>query len=284
MVFNMLHVDFYKKISSMLIFLALLVIPTVWADEQWLDLQTEASPGEMIVGSVKHQSLQVTANNQVLPISPKGYFVFGLGRDVKGTFLVYATDLKTLETQRYVISIKPRVYKEQFISFGHRPKKDAKPNEEVTRRIEEEAALVKKARSDFSAYEHFADNFIWPVKGPITGVYGSRRIHDGVPKMPHSGLDIAAPTGTPIKAPTSGLIRLTHKNMLLSGGTVVLDHGYGIFSTFIHMHKISVKDGQWVNQGDKIGTVGATGRATGPHLHWALNWYEERLDPHLLLK
>src|SRR5690606_29591219 len=126
-------------------------------------------------------------------------------------------------------------------------------------------------------------NFSWPVIGPISGVYGSQRIYNNIPGSSHNGVDIAMPVGTPVYAPAGGKITLVHNDMFLSGGTLILDHGQGLSSTFIHLSKILVKEGDLITQGQKIALVGKTGRATGPHLHWAMNWFTERLDPQLIV-
>ena len=120
--------------------------------------------------------------------------------------------------------------------------------------------------------------------GPISGVYGSQRVYNGVPGTPHYGIDVAVPTGTAIVAPASGQIIMVHDNMFYSGGTIMLDHGHGVSSSFLHLSKTSVEVGDWVEQGDPIGEVGATGRVTGPHLDWRMNWGDSRIDPELLLR
>ena len=117
----------------------------------------------------------------------------------------------------------------------------------------------------------------------MTGVYGSQRVYNGVPKSPHYGVDIASPTGTPVIAPAPGNISLVEPNLYYSGGTLILDHGHGLSSTFIHLSAVSVELGQRVEQGEKIGEIGATGRATGPHLDWRMNWFKVRVDPQLLM-
>ena len=123
-----------------------------------------------------------------------------------------------------------------------------------------------------------------PSKGRISGVYGSQRILNGEPKNPHFGLDIANKRGTPVLAPADGVVLLTHKDMFFSGGTIVLDHGFGITSSYIHLNSIDITEGEKVKQGQKIATIGSTGRSTGPHLDWRLNWFGQRLDPALLIK
>jgi murein DD-endopeptidase MepM/ murein hydrolase activator NlpD len=154
----------------------------------------------------------------------------------------------------------------------------------VLERIRREGRLVRQARADNDPREDFLQGFIKPLEGPITGVYGSQRVYNGVPKNPHYGLDIARPTGTVVVAPAPGIVKLVHDDMYYSGGTLVLDHGYGLSSSFIHLSGALVKEGQRVEAGDAIAKVGATGRATGPHLDWRVNWFNVRLDPALVLK
>jgi murein DD-endopeptidase MepM/ murein hydrolase activator NlpD len=151
-------------------------------------------------------------------------------------------------------------------------------------RIHRESASIKEARAKDDARTDFLKGFIWPAKGRITGVYGSQRILNGEPRRPHYGLDIAAPVGTLVVAPASGIVTLTTPNMFYSGGTLILDHGHGLSSTFIHLHRILVKEGQYVRQGDVIAEIGATGRVTGAHLDWRINLFKRRLDPQLILK
>ena len=129
----------------------------------------------------------------------------------------------------------------------------------------------------------FAEVFQWPLIGPISGVYGSQRFYNGVAGSPHFGVDIARPTGSQVSAPASGVVTLVHPDMFYSGGTLIIDHGHGISSTFIHLSEILVKEGDAIHQGQVIAKVGQTGRATGPHLDWRMNWFEERLDPQLLM-
>ncbi|MDP7546581.1 MAG: M23 family metallopeptidase, partial [Alphaproteobacteria bacterium] len=125
--------------------------------------------------------------------------------------------------------------------------------------------------------------FLWPLRGRISGVYGSQRILNGQPRRPHFGLDIAAKRGSPVHASTDGMVALAESDLYYTGGTVMLDHGHGLTSVYSHMQSVTVKAGQLVRQGEQIGTLGTTGRATGPHLDWRLNWFKQRLDPALLV-
>ena len=151
-------------------------------------------------------------------------------------------------------------------------------------RIKNDNRIVALARKRNDARTDFDKGFIWPVKGRITGVYGSQRVFNGVPKRPHFGIDIAAPTGTKVLAPAGGIVTLAEDDLYYSGGTLIIDHGHGLSSTFIHLHKNLVKVGDRVEQGDAVAEVGATGRVTGPHLDWRMNWFKHRIDPELLVK
>jgi murein DD-endopeptidase MepM/ murein hydrolase activator NlpD len=156
------------------------------------------------------------------------------------------------------------------------------PPPDIAARIQREQAEVAAARDRDDAREDFAHGFIWPVTGRISGRFGNQRIYNGDPKAPHSGMDIAVPQGTPVKAPADGIITFAKPDLYLTGGTVLLDHGFGLSSNFLHLSEIDVKVGQHVHQGEVIGLAGMTGRATGPHVHWGFNWFGVRLDPLLL--
>ena len=143
--------------------------------------------------------------------------------------------------------------------------------------------MVATARQHRDNQAYYSQGFAWPAKGRISGVYGSQRVLNGEPRRPHFGLDIAAPEGTNVFAPADGLITLTHPDMYFSGGTIILDHGQGLSSTFLHLSKILVEAGTFVKQGDLIARIGATGRASGPHLDWRMNWLDRRVDPQPLM-
>ncbi len=155
--------------------------------------------------------------------------------------------------------------------------------QEVQDRIWQDVVQIRKGRGVESQRTDFTEAFLWPVDGIVTGVFGSQRILNGTPKSPHSGLDIAGDTGTPVLAPAGGVVTLWHPDMYFTGGTLIVDHGHGITSTFIHLSDTLVAEGDVVTQGQAIAKVGATGRATGPHLHWSMNWGKVRIDPQLLL-
>ncbi len=166
------------------------------------------------------------------------------------------------------------------------PQATVTPPPEQLERIRREAALVADARAPSierpELIEKVLAGFVWPAQGPISGVYGSQRFYNGEPRNPHYGVDVAVPKGTPVHAPAAGVVTLAEPDLYFSGGTVILDHGYRLSSTFLHMSEVSVQVGDELQAGDLIGAVGSTGRATGPHLDWRMNWRQERIDPQLL--
>ncbi len=163
-------------------------------------------------------------------------------------------------------------------------KKHVSPDAQTLKRIREDIAKAKAARRLFLRQPKgwLQRPFVWPTGGIVSGVYGSQRILNGQPRRPHFGVDIAAPRGTPVYAPAAGRVTLA-ENMVLSGNTLMIDHGYGLRSTFMHLSRLLVKAGDVVRKGQKVAEVGATGRATGPHLHWGMSWFNVRLDPALFV-
>jgi murein DD-endopeptidase MepM/ murein hydrolase activator NlpD len=240
----------------------------------------ELTQGSLVRGKIAPQSL-VKLNGDILKISPNGEFAFGFGRDAT---LAHELRWQLPNTNEWVyktLILTKRTYKLDKIEGV--AQKYVSPPESVLARIRQDNSAIAAARRSFTDSLAFTEDFILPAQGRISGVYGSQRIFNGEPKRPHFGLDIANKTGTPIIAPASGIVRLTHNDMYYSGGTLILDHGYGISSTFIHLSKIHVTEGQQIKQGEIIAEIGATGRVTGPHLDWRINWFKERLDPALLV-
>lgn len=234
--------------------------------------------GGMVVGRVAPVA-RVTLAGKPVEVGRDGYFVLGLGRDAPPEIELTVTDPLGQRSLRF--EVDQRQYQVQRIEGV--PQRTVTPPPEVVERIRHEQELVDRARARISPRRDFLDGFTRPLEGPITGVYGSARIYNGVPRNPHYGLDIAAPTGTLVRAPASGVVRLVHPDMYFSGGTLILDHGHGLSSTFIHLSEILVEEGAEVARGNPIARVGATGRATGPHLDWRMNWRDVRIDPDLVL-
>lgn len=234
--------------------------------------------GAMVIGRAEPGET-VKYNGQTLTQSAQGDFVFGLGRNAPAVvqLQVYAAD-GSQKTLSYTVAQREyAIQKIEGVASKH-----VTPPQSVTERISREASAVRKARELNAKRTDFLTAFIWPAKGPITGVYGSQRVYNGVPKNPHYGVDIAGPVGTQVIAPAAGVVTFVSDDLYYSGGTLIIDHGHGISSTFIHLSKVEVALGQRVLQGELIARMGASGRATGPHLDWRMNWFNERIDPQLL--
>jgi len=235
--------------------------------------------GHFIIGKTDPES-KVKIDKRQVKVSKNGYFAFGLARDRK--YDVVITIEKNGVKEKITKRVQKRKYNIQRID-GLEEKK-VTPPEEVYERIKKENKLISKARTIESSLDFFTDKFIIPVDNAvITGVYGSQRILNGKPKWPHYGLDFAQKEGTPVKAMLNGIVTLAEADLFYTGGTLIFDHGHGISTLYMHMNEIFVKKGQKVKQGDIIGTVGSTGRATGPHLDVRLNWFDIRLDPATVL-
>lgn len=235
--------------------------------------------GGLLFGQVAPGS-QVEFMSREVRVDDQGRFVIGVGRDTPANVVLTVTD-NSGQQKTFEYSVKQRDYVTQRIEGVEQ--KYVAPPPEVSERIREEAAKVWHARQTNTDKADFMLGFTWPLIGPITGVYGSQRIYNGVPKRPHYGLDIAGPVGATVTAPAPGVITLAHNDMYFSGGTLIIDHGQGVSSTFIHLSRLLVKEGDEVERGEPVAEVGAGGRATGPHLDWRINWFDERLDPALLL-
>jgi len=231
--------------------------------------------GHFIIGKTDSNS-KIIIDKKQIRVSKDGYFAFGIGRDRK--YDVVITIEKNGIKEKIIKKVKKRKYNIQRID-GLEEKK-VTPPEEVYERIKNENILIAKARAVDTGLDFFKDKFIMPVDNAIiTGVYGSQRILNGKPRWPHYGLDFAQKEGAPIKAMIDGTVTLAEPDLYYTGGTLIFDHGHGISTLYMHMQKILVKKGQKVKQGEIIGTVGSTGRATGAHLDIRLNWFNVRLDP-----
>lgn len=222
---------------------------------------------------------QLRFQRRTLLQAGQGLFVIGFNRDdAAQQQLVLRRADGTEKTLPFSIAV--RQYDVQRVNGV--PARTVNPDPRDMARIGQETAQVAQAREAQLAQAFFRNGLQWPVKGPVSGVYGSQRIFNGEPRSPHFGVDLAVPAGTLIVAPADGLVRLAEKDLFFSGGTIILDHGMGINTGYLHMSKLLVKSGDAVKQGQPLGRVGASGRATGPHLCWRLSWYQSRLDPQLL--
>lgn len=253
--------------------------------DQHIVFPRSVSQGAMVIGKVPLGS-EVRFGSRLLRLSPDGSVVFGVGRDEKGplTLAILKRD-GSKETVR--IPVTARDWPIERITGV--PPATVNPPPAIAARIQREQARVVAVRTRDDARTDFTQAFIWPVRGRISGRFGSQRIYmladgSGTPKSAHSGMDIAAAQGTPVKAPAAGIVTFAESGLYLTGGTMVIDHGHGISSNFLHLSRIDAKVGDRVQQGQIVAAVGATGRATGPHLHWGMNWFDVRIDPLLLLE
>jgi murein DD-endopeptidase MepM/ murein hydrolase activator NlpD len=245
-----------------------------------LEFNAPVQQGAILVGQVTPGSVVEYAKRSVA-VSADGFFVIGLGRDERSPITVSVHEPGASEADVHTFAVAQREYRIQKIEGV--PQSTVTPNPDQVARAKREGALVWAARDQSSNLQAYRSQFQWPLTGRITGVYGSQRVYNGVPKRPHYGVDIARPTGTPVVAPAGGIVRLVHDDMFYSGGTLIIDHGQGLSSSFIHLSRILVEEGQEVAQGDEIALVGSTGRSTGPHLDWRMNWFDKRVDPTLLV-
>ena len=276
----------FNYIKLILIFLLLKISPCfatnnliININDTKIILEGNFVQGGLVIGKV-NKDLDVKFKEKVLRKTSDGSFVIGFGRDHPKEANLYF-----FINQNWILKkldIKQRKYKTQVINGLE--KKMVTPPKSFWDRIKKENKVIKEVRSLDSDVDFIFQKFDWPTKGIISGVFGSQRILNGKPKRPHYGVDIAAPEGTDILAPTEAIVRMAEKDLYYTGGTVMLDHGHGVTSVYSHLSSINVKVGDKINKDQKIGEVGSTGRSTGPHLDWRINWFSERLDPALFIK
>ena len=234
--------------------------------------------GHYIIG-ITDPSAKIIIDKKNVKVSSDGYFVFGIDRDRKFDLII--TKITNGKKEKIVKKILKRKYNIQKIDGLEESK--VTPPESVYKRIREENNKIGEARAINSDLSFFKNQFIMPVKGIISGVYGSQRILNGKPRWPHYGIDIAAKKGTLIKSSGSGVVTMAEDDLYYTGGTIIMDHGHGISTIYSHLETVMVSIGDKINKGDIIGTVGSTGRSTGPHLDFRLNWFQTRLDPMSIL-
>ena len=245
-----------------------------------VDLDGEPVQGGLIFGKTE-PGASVHLDETEVMVSADGSFVIGFGRDETGSRNLRVRE-PSGETESIPLTIVLREY--QIERVDGLPPRTVTPDPEAAERIQQEYAMVSNARARRDQKAWYEDGFSWPASGRISGVYGSQRVLNGEPRRPHFGLDIAAPSGSPVYAPADGIITMAHPDMYFSGGTLILDHGQGLSSSFLHLSKILVEAGTTVKKGDLIAEIGSTGRASGPHLDWRMNWLDRRVDPQLLFE
>ena len=261
--------------------LPLLLSATAWAD--CVKLSGEARQGALLWGRAGPQWQQAWLDGEALNIV-QGIVVLGFGRDDRGRDDSGSAELRFATGDRecvQTLNIQRREYPLSRVDGV--PPRTVQPGPEHRQRILRERELVRRAKANSGRRVDFAGGFQWPLTGPISGVYGSRRIYNGVPGNPHYGVDVARPLGTPVGAPAAGVVVLAEPDLFYSGGTVIIDHGSEVSSSLLHLSEVSVAVGAQVAPGDIIGRLGATGRATGPHLDWRMSWRKRRVDPQLLV-
>jgi murein DD-endopeptidase MepM/ murein hydrolase activator NlpD len=244
-------------------------------------LEGNLTPGGLAYARVS-PGTSVALDGAPLDVLDDGLVLFGLGRDARPSFTL---ELAGATTCKREVRIAPRQYRIQRVEGV--PQRTVTPDPADLERIARERELVRAAKARLIDRQDLlaaaVSGFQWPALGPISGVYGSQRVYNGKPGSPHYGVDVAVPTGTPVVAPAPGVVTLAEPDLFYSGGTVILDHGFKLSSSFLHMSEVNVTVGQVLEAGDVLGAVGATGRATGPHLDWRMSWRNERIDPQLLV-
>ena len=255
---------------KLLLILAIIFSTNVYA----VEFKGKFFQGHFIIGQTQPGS-KIIIGKKEIKVSKKGYFVFGIDRDRKFDILI--TNISDGKKEKIIKKVFKRKYKIQKIDGL--PEDKVTPPEEVYKRIKKENNAIGQARAINSNLNYFKNKFIMPLDGIITGVYGSQRILNGKPKWPHYGIDIAAKQGTHIISSGNGIVTMAEDDLYYTGGTIIMDHGHGISTIYSHLENVLVSVGDKINQGDTIGTVGSTGRSTGPHLDFRINWFQTRLDP-----
>tara|TARA_B100000131_G_scaffold153658_1_gene149032 strand:- start:147 stop:953 length:807 start_codon:yes stop_codon:yes gene_type:complete len=264
------------KIITRLFFLIILLASS---QSNAVEFKGKFLQGHYIIG-ITDPSAKIIIDKKNVKVSQDGYFVFGIDRDRK--FDVTITKIIDGKKEKIIKKVLKRKYNIQRIDGLEESK--VTPPESVYKRIREENNKIGEARAINSDLPFFKNQFIMPVEGIISGVYGSQRILNGKPKWPHYGIDIAAKKGTKIKSSATGIVTMAEDDLYYTGGTVIMDHGHGISTIYSHLESLNVKVGDEILQGDIIGTVGSTGRSTGPHLDFRVNWFQTRLDPMSVLE
>jgi Peptidase family M23 len=235
--------------------------------------------GGLALGLVPIGTKRLVIDGRDVPFAPDRRFLVGFGRDFGATSLITAflANGDSVTDKVQVIPTQWRI--ENLKTVARYPQ----PSAEFQSRRPDELAQINAARRIRPSSEGWRMRFVWPVRGRISGVFGSQRIYAGEPGAPHNGTDIAGPTGASVYAPADGVVTLSAASpFTLEGNLLIIDHGMGLDSAFLHLSRIEVKKGDRVVQGQRIGAIGATGRASGPHLHWGMKWNDERIDPQQL--
>lgn len=250
---------------------------SAFADEN-ISFTGNFTQGGLVLGNTLPGS-KIKLSGSDVAVTKDGEFIIGFGRDAGPHAKLEIISNGGGQTR--MLEITAREYDIQKIDGL--PARKVTPKPEDIARIKNDNQKIGKVRTTINQLTYYLSGFEWPVSGPISGVYGSQRILNGNPRNPHNGVDIAAPKGSVIKSPANGIVALVHQDMFYTGKTMMINHGLGLSTVYAHMDSISVREGEVVKKGTPIGTVGATGRVTGPHLHWGMTWKSTHLDPQLVV-
>lgn len=242
-------------------------------------LEGQAIQGGLMLGNVPTGTTRLTLNATPVRFASDGRFVLAFDRDAPATATLVA-ERRDGSRVTQAIAVAPRAWRIERLNSLPRI---SQPSAEFQRRRAPELAQINAARAKDTGAQGWRQQFLWPVTGRLSGLFGAQRVYRGEPGSYHSGVDVARPTGTPLMAPADGVVVLaTPGEFTLEGRLLMIDHGMGLNSAFLHMDRIDVREGDTVRRGQQLGTVGATGRATGPHMHWGMKWGDARIDPLLL--
>ena len=259
-----------------ILFWLILFIPFNLFAQDFPDIFGCFCEGGIITGRVESKDQVITIDDKRIRVSEDGDFIFAFGRKFKESITISVNGIN----KKY--EIKDKKYKKEIIRGL--PSRKVEPNKEDIKKIKSDQKKIKLVKRVGETKKLFDKTFLIPVDGRISGVYGSQRILNSKPRSTHKGIDIAAPKGTKIYAPSTGRITLIEEDMFFTGKTVIVDHGMGLISIFAHLNSIYIRPGQFVEKGMEIGEVGMSGRATGPHLHWGVYLENTSVDPMALLE
>lgn len=240
-------------------------------------LRGSAEQGGAMTGRAPGGTRTLTLDGAAVPVADDGRFLIAFDRDAAADARLVATLSDGRRVER-TLAVAPGKWRIEHVNTPWRG--SASSNAEFQRRRPAELEQIAAARRVAAVSDGWRQPFIWPVTGRFSGFFGSQRVYQGKPGSYHSGTDVAVPAGTPFVAPADGVVTLAASTpFTLEGHLLIVDHGMGLSSAFLHCQRLDVKVGDRVSQGQRLGTVGATGRATGPHMHWGLRWRDARLDP-----
>lgn len=261
-----------KRLLAAMLFLA------APAQAQEVRFENRLVQGALVIGTTAPGS-RVAIDGRPVRVAPDGKFVLGFAREATGARL----DVTAPEGTSRTFDLKVEARKFDIQRIDGLPEAQVTPDPAALARIEAENVKLVAARRRDTDQALFESGFRWPVTGAVSGVYGSQRILNGKPRAPHLGVDVARPTGTPVVAAADGIVSLAEGDLFFTGGTLMIDHGHGVSSIYAHLSRLDVAVGTRVKAGETVGAIGATGRVTGPHLHWGLTWFDVRLDPALVV-